>query len=224
MSESSKVQVKCPRCHYDSPMTVWNSINVDLDPELKDKLLDGELYHWECEVCGLKVDVPFGTIYHDMEHKFMLFFSPWEDDENRYEELDLPIPSGVGFQGYTFRSVFGLNKLREKISILEAGLNDIAIERMKFFLRLDNKNGIYQNDALFFLGADTDPEIIRSSGCEHGAIKFLRIQDDKEPAKFSFKMEYYYDYLLAVNIDPRMNVAGCTCVDEGWMKKKLQEV
>lgn len=64
MSESRTEQIKCPRCHYDSPMTVWNSINADLDPELKEKLLDGELYHWKCEVCGLEIDVPFGTLYH----------------------------------------------------------------------------------------------------------------------------------------------------------------
>ena len=83
MSECSKEQIKCPRCHYDSPMTVWDSINSDLNPELKEKLLDGELYHWKCEVCGLELDVPFGTLYHDMEHKFMLFFSPNGEEEDK---------------------------------------------------------------------------------------------------------------------------------------------
>lgn len=173
MSECSKKQVKCPRCHYDSPMAVWNSINASLDPELKEKLLDGELYHWKCEVCGLEIDVPYRTLYHDVKHKFMLFFTPWEEDEDKYKEIEIPIPSGMEFKGYTFRSVFGINELREKISILESCLNDIAVERMKFFLKLDNKEGLFTDDDLFFLGVDTDPEKIKSSGWEWGAIKFL---------------------------------------------------
>lgn len=209
MSECSKEQVTCPRCHYDSPMTVWNSINADLDPELKEKLLDGELYHWKCEVCGLEIDVPFGTLYHDMEHKFMLFFSPWKEGEDKYQEIEVPLPSGIGFKDYIFRSVFGMNELREKIRILEAGLNDVAVERMRFFLKLDNTDGLYQDDTLFFLGVDTDPEKIKSSGWERGAIKFLRLREGKEPEVLPFPMEKYYDYLLAVNMDPRMKPAQC---------------
>lgn len=224
MSKCSKEQVTCPRCHYDSPMTVWNSINADLDPELKEKLLDGELYHWKCEVCGLEIDVPFGTLYHDMEHKFMLFFSPCDEDENKYQEIEVLIPSGMGFKDYIFRSVFGMNELREKISILEAGLNDIAVERMKFFLKLDNTDGLYQEDALFFLGVDTDPDRIKSSGWERGAIKFLRLREGKEPEILPFPMEKYYDYLLAVIMDPRMKPAQCTCIDEEWIRMKLQKI
>lgn len=224
MSECSIEQVKCPRCHNNTPMTIWNSINADLNPELKEKLLNRELYHWKCEICGLELDVPFGTLYHDMKHKFMLFFSPWEDDENRYNELKISVPSRLEMGDYTFRSVFGMNELREKISILESGLNDIAIERMKFFLKLDDKNGLSSNDALFFLGVDTDPEKIKSSGWERGAIAFLRLREGKEPEVHPYPMELYYDYLLAVDIDPRMKVAQCTCVDEGWIRMRLQEM
>lgn len=224
MSECSKEQIKCPRCHYDSPMTVWNSINVSLDPDLKEKLLNGELYHWKCEVCGLEIDVPFGTVYHDMEHRFMLFFSPWEEVEDKYKELEIPIPSGMGIKDYVFRSVFGKNELREKISILEAGLNDIAVERMKFFLKLDNTEGLYKDDALFFLGIETDSEKIKSSGRTRGAIKFLWLRKGKEPEILSFPIEGYYDFLLAVNMDPRMNPAQCACIDEEWIRMKLQEM
>lgn len=168
--------------------------------------------------------MPFGTLYHDMEHKFMLFFSPWEEDEDKYKEIEVPIPSGMGFKDYIFRSVFGMNGLREKISILEAGLNDIVVERMKFFLKLDNTDGLYQDDTLFFLGVDTDPEKIKSSGWERGAIKFLRLREGKEPEILPFPMEKYYDYLLAVNMDPRMKPAQCTCIDEGWIRMKLQKM
>lgn len=223
MSECRKEQVKCPRCHYDSPMTVWNSINVNLDPELKEKLLEGELYHWKCEVCGLEIDVPFGTLYHDMEHKFMLFFSLRKEDENKYNGIEIPFPMGKSSKNYTFRSVFGMDELREKIGILESGLNDIAVERMKFFLKLNNTEGLFKDDSLFFLGVDMNSEKFISYGWERGAIKFLRLRKGKEPDILPFPMEKYYDYLLAVNIDPRMKPTQCSCVDEGWIKMRLQQ-
>lgn len=223
MSECSKEQIKCPRCHYDSPMTVWNSINSDLNPELKEKLLDGELYHWKCEVCGLEIDVPFGTLYHDMEHKFMLFFSPNEDEEDKYKEIKIPLPSGLEFRKYTFRTVYGLDQLREKISILEFGLNDIAVERMKFFIRLGDYD-VLPHDKLFFLKVDSDPEEMKSFGFERGVIKFLCLREGKYPGIMPFPMEQYFDYLLTVDMDPRMRVDYCTCVDEGWMMMKLQNL
>lgn len=225
MSECRTEQIKCPRCHYDSPMTVWNSINADLDPELKEKFLSGELFDWKCEVCGLETRVPFGTLYHDMENKFMLFFDPWEDSENKHDLFEVPVPDGFGIKGYTFRSVYGMLNLREKIAILESGLNDIAVERMKFFIRLNRENHVRPGDKLFFYQVDTDPDRMESSGWERGAIIFVKIHDEDVPTPMAFKMELYYDYCLAVDKDPRMRVSAgcCACVDEEWMKLKLQE-
>lgn len=223
MNECSKQQIKCPRCHYDSPMTVWNYINADLDPGLKEKLLNGDLYHWKCEVCGLEFDVQFSSLYLDMMHKFMLFFSPTVMDMNKYNDIELPIPSGIEFKRYTFRSVFGINELREKISIFESELNDVAIERMKFFLKLSSIDGLFPDDALFFLGIDSDPEKIKSYDWGRGVIKFMRLREGKEPKILHFPMEKYYDYLLAVNLDPRMKPFRYACVDENWIKMKLQQ-
>lgn len=224
MSECRKEQITCPRCHYDSPMTMWGSINVDLDPELKEQLLSGDLFQWKCEVCGEECFVPYGTMYHDMTHKFMLFFDPWEDRENKYEEFEVPIPQEFGVSNYTFRSVFGINALREKIDIFEAGLNDIAIERMKVFLRLNPENEIRPTDAIYFHSIDKDPERMRKSGFERGAIVFAKVPKEGEPSAMGFRIEAYFDFLLAVEKDPRMQVKGCTCVDSNWMETKLRSL
>lgn len=221
MSECRQEQITCPHCQCNSPMTVWESINVTLDPEIKDQLLNGELFRWKCEICGSEAIVPFGTLYHDMTNKFMLFFSPW-DDENTQPDESIDIPGKHLCKGYTFREVFGINHLREKIAIFEAQLNDIAVERMKFFLRLDVANEILPNDELYFLQVDTSAKLIEISGWERGAINFIRIRDGKESDVLSYKMEAYYDYLLAVKMDSRMCENQCSCVDENWMKTKLQ--
>lgn len=223
MSECRKEQITCPRCHYDSPMTVWNSINADLDPELKEKFLDGDLFDWKCEVCGLETKVPFGTIYHDMEHRFMLFFDPWEDNREKDEAEEIEMPQGFNLPDYTFRWVYGINALREKINTLAAGLNDIAVERMKYFLRMDNENHIRNTDEFVCAGIDDSEKAIETTGWERGAIIFIRFRENAEPKVMPFRMELYYDYLLATNIDPRMETHGCLCIDDKWMSEQLQK-
>lgn len=223
MSECRTEQITCPRCHYDSPMTVWNSINADLDPELKEKFLDGDLFDWKCEVCGLETKVPFGTIYHDMEHRFMLFFDPWEDNRETCDAEEIEMPQGFNLPDYTFRWVYGMNALREKINTLAAGLNDVAVERMKYFLRMDTENHIRNTDEFVCAGIDDSEKAIETTGWERGAIIFIRFRENAEPKVMPFPMELYYDYLLATNIDPRMETHGCLCVDDKWMREQLQK-
>lgn len=223
MSECSKEKVKCPRCGYDSPMEIWSSINVDLDPELKEEFLTGRLFEWKCEVCGHESHVLFDTLYHDMEHRFMLYFAPLEIKEGRYSALDIPFSPDSRMPGYTFRKVYGWNALVEKIGILEQGLSDVAIERMKYFLRLDNSNHIGERDELVFAAIATDPETIRKTGWARGAIIFERLGQEPDSKTFALPLESYYDYLLAATTDPRMKTEGCSCIDADWIDLKLRQ-
>lgn len=224
MSECQVKQIKCPRCHYDSPMTVWNSINTDIDCQLKDKLLNGELFKWKCEVCELEAIVPFSTLYHDMQHRFMLFFEPTETEQDEHQAPEVIVPENLRINGYKYRVVHGMNNLREKISIFESELNDVAIERMKFFLRLNRENHIRANDRLYFYQVETGRELVESSDCQRGAIVFVKVDEDDQPTPIAFKMEMYYDYLLSVEKDPRMSLSEgvCACIDENWIMKQMQ--
>lgn len=223
MSECRTEQITCPRCHYESPMTIWNSINADLDPELKERFLDGELFDWKCEVCGIETKVPFGTIYHDMEHRYMLFFDPWEDNRDTSEAEEIEMPEGFNLPGYTFRWVYGMNALREKINTLSTGLNDIAVERMKYFLRMNPDSHIRETDDFVCAGIDDSEKAIEATGWERGAIIFIRFRENAEPKVMPFPMELYYDYLLAIDMNPRMKTTGCLCIDSMWMNRQLQK-
>ena len=43
MSSFRNIKITCPACNTEGPYTVWDSVNVDLDPELKSKVMDGSL-------------------------------------------------------------------------------------------------------------------------------------------------------------------------------------
>ena len=44
MSMERKETVTCPECGQEQDFIVWHSLNGDLDPEAKQRLLDGTLF------------------------------------------------------------------------------------------------------------------------------------------------------------------------------------
>ncbi len=63
---------------------LYDSINVSLDPSLKDKLFKGEINSFMCEKCHEKAFMPMPLLYHDMDKPFMVqyyLFDAVEDNE-----------------------------------------------------------------------------------------------------------------------------------------------
>lgn len=48
MSLSTKCQIECSVCHKGGKFERWDSINVDLNPELREKLFSGEIFTFRC--------------------------------------------------------------------------------------------------------------------------------------------------------------------------------
>lgn len=44
MSEISKHHIPCPSCGRTGEFTRWDSINVDLDPEMRDQAKNGSIF------------------------------------------------------------------------------------------------------------------------------------------------------------------------------------
>ncbi len=122
----------CPRCGKKSEYTAWSSLNGTLDPEAKQKLLDGTLFIVECPSCGQRIQVYYPILYHDMEHAAMVYFvdeSCVEDTKAMFAEtkkmVDPTLPK------IRNRIVTDQNALREKAIIFENELDDRVIELLK---------------------------------------------------------------------------------------------
>ena len=74
MSSFRNIKITCPACNTEGSYTVWDSVNVDLDPELKSKVMDGSLFTWICPNCKQSFNAPYSFLYHDMTHNFMVYF------------------------------------------------------------------------------------------------------------------------------------------------------
>ena len=59
MSMPSNTKITCPKCNHESDYIVWYSINVTLNPEMKDKILGDTLFSWVCPHCGERFYAPY---------------------------------------------------------------------------------------------------------------------------------------------------------------------
>lgn len=216
MSLVHKEEIICPKCKTHGEFDIWETMNVDLNPELREKLFSEDAFFYRCPKCGMEIAVPYDFIYHDMKHKFIIMFSFFEPDEFDYEPLEIPHLS-ESLKDYTFRHAIGLFELKEKIHILEKGLNDVAIERMKYAMsHYECPQFAEKGIKLYFSDVRYDlPEY------PLGSILFTVNTKDTETKIYAFPLNLYQHQCLACEIDPRMRVTGAEKVDDGWMSMKL---
>lgn len=77
MSGKVKELLGC-ECGEEFEAWVYKSVNVSVDPELKDLIFTPRFNATECPACGVPADANIPFIYHDMEKKFWIWVYPEE--------------------------------------------------------------------------------------------------------------------------------------------------
>lgn len=115
-----------------------------LSPEMKPAILDGSAFLFTCPHCGMKNSISYDLLYHQMEDRIMIQYAT--SDECADQLIDLisgksPIKelqsmaADMAQEHYLVRIVRSLNQLREKIAILDAGLDDRLVEICKLLIQ-----------------------------------------------------------------------------------------
>lgn len=68
----SQKTLKCPKCGKDFTVTIYDSVNTKLNPELIKKVHNGSLFNVECPHCKTGITLNYPCQYHDMERMFMV--------------------------------------------------------------------------------------------------------------------------------------------------------
>lgn len=151
MSRYHTETITCPKCGAEGEFRIWDSVNTTLDPELKEKVRSGELFVWTCPGCGSKITVDYPTLYHQMEDRVMIYYAPNEMEETAAALKGLFRDADGEFKeikeinldyNYTKRVVATKNQFREKLVILDEGLDDRVVELTKAYMRA----ALYQQD------------------------------------------------------------------------------
>lgn len=70
MSIKRPLEVTCQLCSAKQTVTVWETVNTILDPEMKAELIEQRVNVFECIGCGEPLTVDISFLYHDMERRF----------------------------------------------------------------------------------------------------------------------------------------------------------
>ena len=153
MDESlfSKELLQCPICLNEIEATVWDVIEADTDPDLKEKLLCKDLQTQQCLNCGQAWIPARPMLYRDNAGKMIIYCRSGQTEEQARAILaKVPV-----LPGWNLRLVADYNQLIEKIHITDHRCDDRLIEFIKLAVK---RQGVEDQDAaiaqLFFLTAD----------------------------------------------------------------------
>ena len=161
-------QLKCPNCGKAFEVEAVAAINTERDPELKERLLSGELFIRECPHCCARTLAKFPLLYHDPAEKLMIWLSDGSADTEARMQAAV---TGNDFEGYTGRIVDTPGALIEKVKIFDAGLDDISLEMAKFVTRQE----LGKDADLLFFGLDGADNEITLTYPEAGQMQMVRI-------------------------------------------------
>ena len=135
------VLVECPSCKQPGFIEAWPHINSARDVEAKKLLMDGRLFKYTCPVCGTTVSMTYDCLYHDVEHKALLYYSTGALSEDEcIKQLDHLADQAewddcIAPGSYQRRLVLTTFEFCEKVRILEDGYDDRVIELMKVAIK-----------------------------------------------------------------------------------------
>lgn len=112
-----KTQAECV-CGEEIDFEYYASVNVDVDPNLKQKVLNREINLFKCDKCGFQQELAFRFLYHDMKNKIMVLVLPEDEKSQETSEADLqgvihPVYKELGIEEPTIVTVYGFDGLFE---------------------------------------------------------------------------------------------------------------
>lgn len=191
-----KTEVKCSGCGRVSITEVPQVINVGDNPELKEKVISGELFIYECPSCGHRELLEYNLLYHDPDAGLLVCVS----------DRDMSVE---GMQGYTGRLVSDAGSLIEKIKIFDAGLDDVVMELCKYVTAQE-------------LGKDVSLRFLNMTGADHEIT--LAYPDKGQMQMVQIGFNVYEDCAGIVNRNPVLKeaAAGFIRIDQEWLYKFMK--
>jgi hypothetical protein len=152
-------RVRCPGCDRETECKLVQSINPVTDPSAKARLLAGELNVLDC-ACGRRTQLAATVLFHDPAADYWCQVCPGGEQAMAQGEAAFRAAGARGTQ----RLVPSLNALIEKVKLLDAGLEDWAIEMTKVLLLASREEGDLERVLLF-------------DGVDHDTIRWLLFED-----------------------------------------------
>jgi hypothetical protein len=169
MSQKRTHEIACPLCGREQEVELWDSINVDSEPELREALLLGRINRVECAGCrkGFRIDKPL--VYQDREQDIFIHFDPLTGNRTR-EEVEKAFHAAMEGMNRLLPKdvpppethlVVEWSELIERIFLLEEGLDARLVEHIKYMMYQQNADKLPagQKGLLFDAQDSTDEQL-----------------------------------------------------------------
>ena len=146
-------KVRCPKCGNEWDHKIYQTVNVDINPELKEKIFNKEIFMYTCPTCGNKTWVITPLLYDDMSKNLWIYLWPYENEEIQSNSTMDRLLSNMKT---ICRRVKNENELTEKIRIFDSWFKDEYIELLKLSIvaKYNNVSDVYyiwiDNDNILF--------------------------------------------------------------------------
>lgn len=211
---TSETDARCSRCGEEHKVSIYNSINVGDQPELKSAVLDGSAFVWTCPHCGTLNLLQYQTLYHDPSEKVMVWLTRGSEElENQvrdaYSRLD-------GLEDYTMRFVDDAGSLIEKIKIFDAGLDDLAMEMAKYVTKMEICES--QKDRAQDI-LDAQFKFLRMSGPDNELTLAYPLDGKMQMVAVGFNVYEDCRGILQRNPSTSSDASGFLKIDAAWVTK-----
>ena len=219
MSIISQALAPCSKCGQQQTVTVYRSINIADNPELKDKVRDGSRFLWECPHCGQVNLARYETLYHDPAAKLMVWLIPeGEISETQMQAITMHTKA---MGGYTLRRVNDMGSLMEKVLVSDAGLDDVVLEMCKYVTKMEMiQKSVPAEQKEEFLAADF--HFYRSEGEGDARILTFMYALNGQMLGVNIGWNVYQDCAGILERNPQVRPEdGFAKVDAAWLSSKL---
>jgi len=124
-------KLECPSCGAAGEKEMQKRMCVSQQPALKEGVLSGAYFQWECPGCEKRFFFEDVFLYNDDENMFMVYLVPGFGEPAHEVPTILKTRDEYDTGNSTLRITASYIDFVEKIRVLQAGLDDRVIEAMK---------------------------------------------------------------------------------------------
>lgn len=200
--------LNCPFCDVTNSFERYDRIDVSKTPQFTKSIIDWELFKFTCNHCGHQVIVDYPTLYVDEENKAIIQYLP-SNCSNQNSVLSIKeLSAEFDIPKYKCRVVTNLEDFVEKVQIFNEGMDDTAIEFMKYIKRPNEEEDImfsYEHMVFTKVGPI--------------AYQFMFINHKEIVASLNFSRELYLESLAEVTEAGE----GEYVIDKHWAEKFIRQ-
>ncbi len=211
--------VKCPYCGHPKQFMTYENIDLDIEPEAKQKILNEDIFRYECEECGKTSLLAFPCVVSDLKKGYVVSLLAQYSDEQKKamdEDLKKALPGEEAHKfarAYQRRIVGSINELKEKIVIFDNGFDDRVIEILKL---------LCVSEVAEEIARQTLSEV-RFNLNEEGGMFLILIFIDRDPGVIEINMDMYDKVrrIFAGEIKDATPEEGLAEIDPFWAKELI---